>query len=123
MSDGSPSMKAVGGTIAEREEKIFGLWSDVVQAVNRILEAHQSFGFSGIEASLNPKIEDIIHGLGIVDHILNVFLEHDLEHDEKRNALNSKQCVLHIRRLAAALKSGDEEEYQEAIRLLDTQQK
>jgi|SRR6478672_10861825 len=117
-------MNVTAGTlVAKREEVIFELWGDVVNAVNRILDAHQSFGFSGIEASLNPKIEDIIHGLGIVEYILNVFLENDLGHDETRNALNSKQCVLHIRRLAAALKSGNEGEYQEAIELLNRQQK
>lgn len=104
------------------KEVIVGLWSDVLHTVNRLLEAHTKFGFSKIEASLNPTIDDIVNGLGIIDFALSSFVDSDLlGHDDTRLALNSKQCVLHIRRLAEALKSGNETEYEEAISALNSQ--
>jgi hypothetical protein len=61
--------------------------------------------------------------LGIAEFMLNDFLAHDLTHDENRAVLNSKQCVLCIQRLAVALKSGDQEEYQRVIHQLESQPK
>lgn len=106
------------------QEVISHLWFEVIKVVNRLLEADLKFGFSKIEASLNPSIDEILHGLGIVDYALTAFMDSNLlEHDDTRAALNSKQCVLHIRGLAAALKGGNEEEYKAAIHLLNTQPK
>lgn len=100
------------------------LWHRVVEAVNKLLEAHGKFGFHKIEANLNPSIEDITHGLAIFDSILNTVMDSALlNHDQMRTALNSKQCILHVRRLAEAVKSKDQQQYDEIIRLLDSQAK
>jgi hypothetical protein len=97
-------------------------WSRVIEAVNRILEAHSAFGFSRIEAKLNPTIHDVLHSLSIVDFALTDFLESNLlEHNEVRLALNSKQCVLHLRRVAAALAGNNQNEYDAAIADLKAQ--
>lgn len=103
-------------------EVISNLWGSVIDAVNRILDGDRRFGFSSIERSLNPKLEDILHGLGVIDSVLTSLLDSGLlEYEETRQALNSKQCVIHIRRIGAALKEGNEEEYKKAIDLLDKQ--
>lgn len=109
-------------TKASLEEIIISLWSSVIETVNKVLEADGKFGFNKIEASLNPSIEEILHGLGMIEAVLSVFVESPLlEHDETRRALNAKQCVLHIRRIAVALEGGNEAEYKEAIELLSNQ--
>lgn len=109
---------------AVREAIILEVWQNsVIKTVNDILKAHRIFGFQGIEANLNPKIEDVLHGLGLAEYMLNDFLAHDLSHEETRAVLNSKQCVLVIQRIAVALKNGDQEAYQHAIQQLDSQAK
>jgi len=105
-------------------DEILGFWSDVIQTVNSILEADSNFGFSKIEARLNPSLTDVLHSLGIVDAVLNSFLDSGLLDTEETNqALNSKQCVLHIRMLSEALKAQDREEYDKVIQLLKSQKK
>lgn len=105
-------------------DEVAGFWSDVIKTVNGILEADRNFGFRKIEVHLNPSLEEILHSLAIVDAVLNSFLDSNLlEPDEIRQALNSKQCVVHIRRLASALKNKDAAEYDEVIKLLHSQAK
>ncbi len=98
------------------------VWSDVINIVNRILDAHKKFGFEKIQASLNPSLEDMIHGLAFIDFALNELIDSGLLNtDETRQALNSRQCMLHFKRLSAALDSKNEEEYAATMRLLETQ--
>lgn len=107
---------------AQVDELVGKAWNKTLQAVNRILEAHTAFGFTAINARLNPSLNDILHSLAIIDFALTIFLDSDvLGHDEKRLALNSKQCVLHLRRLSAALECKDQREYDAAISVLISQ--
>jgi hypothetical protein len=113
-----------GGNGQELPDVIRDLWQEVIRAVNRILDGDRRFGFVSIEQSLDPKLSDIIHGLSVIDAVLSSLLDSGLlEYEETRQALNSKQCVIHIRRLAAALKKGDKDDYNKAIELLDKQAK
>ena len=100
------------------------VWWQVVAAVNKLLEADGKFGFSKIEANLNPSMADIMHGLTVFEFVITLMMDSEfLDHDETRMALNSKQCVLLIRRMSEALKSKDQDEYDEVIRLLALQPK
>lgn len=102
--------------------EIFVAWDKVVGFVNKILDAHVKFGFKKIEANLNPSLSDIIHGLAFADFMLGEFINsNQLEWDEFRMAINSRQCILHMQLMAAALESGDERKYEHAIRCLKTQ--
>lgn len=117
---------ADGGSDEEQavDAVLTNLWRSVVNAVNRLLEADGKFGFSKIEANLNPSIEDISHGLGIVEIVLNLVLDSNLlNHDQKRTAYNSKQCIIDIRLLSDAIKSKDQSEYDRIIRALNLQAK
>ncbi|MFA5899717.1 MAG: hypothetical protein WC829_11460 [Hyphomicrobium sp.] len=103
---------------------IFKLWHEVLKTVGKLLEADAKFGFLSIEEQIDPSIEDIVFGLTMMDSIISILMNSNLlEHDETRQALNSKQCVLHIKRLAEALAAGDQEEYNEVIKLLNNQSK
>ncbi|MGN7918201.1 hypothetical protein [Lysobacter sp. 22409] len=111
-------------SVNEALELITKIWWEVVTTASKLLEADGKFGFHMIEGNLNPKLEDIARGLGFLEHILNAMADSPyLGHDERRMALNSKQCILIIRLLADALKAKDQEEYDKAIRLLDLQAK
>jgi hypothetical protein len=71
---------------------------------------------------LNPSLASIIHGLGLVEFALSKLVEGGrLGYDNMRLALNAKQCVLHIRRVSAALASGDSQEYGQAMKALNQQ--
>ncbi len=114
----------VSGTFTGTDEVVLRLWNEVVKTVNRILEADRKFGFSKIEASLNPSLAEIVHGLGLIDFVLTSFVDSSLlDHEEIRQSLNAKQCVLHIRRLAVALQENDKDEYDKVISLLNSQPK
>ena len=98
------------------------LWNDVVGIVNGLLRADSRFGFSRIEANLNPSLDDILFSLAIIDAILTLVVQAGLsDHDETRQALNAQQCVLHIRRMAIALRDKDEDEYKKVMALLHSQ--
>ena len=119
---------AIGtGQAAQQQQltlKIQELWSEVVKSVNVILDADRVFGFTKIEFSINPKLEDILHGLGIIEAALSIFMDSGLlDTDETKQVLNSKQCVWLIRMLNTALQSKDENEYNKAVKLLDSQMK
>lgn len=99
-------------------------WDKTISLVNKILEAHNSFGFEKFEASINPSLSDMLNGLTLVEFILTRFVESEyLEYDEVRQSLNSKQCIVHIRMLARALDAKDQAAYEECILLLDRQSK
>lgn len=106
------------------DEVVARLWSEVIRTINNILEADKRFGFGKFEQYINPSLEDILHGLGIIESVLTAFAESDfLGPDQVRQSLNAKQCVLHIRRLNNSLKHGNLDDYNEVIRLLDAQAK
>lgn len=105
-------------------ELIHELWRDVLKAVGKLLDADQKYTFLSIKENIDPSIEDIVFSLGIVDSILSVMENSPLlEHDQIREVLNSKQCVLHTKRLAEALDAGDQAEYDAVIELLAKQAK
>lgn len=105
-------------------ELIHELWRDVLKTVGKLLEADQKYTFLTIKENIDPSIEDIVFSLGIVDSILSVMENSPLlEHDQVREVLNSKQCVLHTKRLAEALDAGDQAEYDAVIELLTRQAK
>jgi len=107
---------------AEQAEIVVKVWGDILKIVNQILDVHKRFGFTKFEAMINPSITEILNGLGIVGFTLTSFVKSGLlDHDEARQALNAKQCVLHIERLAVALQDRDKEEYEKVMGLLSAQ--
>jgi len=121
MSDGSAQPGAQPEQLAELLAQV---WSHIVGHVNALIHAHERFGFVRFEENLNPTLDDVLRGLVVVDFALTQFLDSDiLEYEEKRNVLNSKQCILHMKQLGAALQSGQKEEYERIIATLKSQPK
>jgi hypothetical protein len=99
-------------------------WGRIIEIVNKILEAHDSFGFDKFEAGMNPTLAAMLKGLTLVEFILTTFVESDeLEYEEVRQALNSKQCIVHMRMLNTALEQKDQEAFESCIKLLNKQTK
>ncbi len=100
------------------------VWNTVVSQVNRLLEAHNKFGYFKFTEALDPTLEDVIAGFEYVDFALEKLLDSGkLEYDESRDALNSKQCILKMRQLAAACGNDKQDDYHRIIEELQAQSK
>lgn len=105
-------------------ELIAKIWDQIIGQVNKLIDAHDSFGYVQFNAKLNPSLPEMLEGLSFVDFALNKFIASGkLEHDEHRNVLNSKQCILKMRSLALALDSQDQAEYERIMAELKSQPK
>lgn len=97
-------------------------WDRIIGVINKILEVHHEFGFESFKARMNPSVDEVIENLAFIEFVITTFLDRDvLDHDQTKAVLNSKQCVLYLQRLAAALKNKDKEEYDAAINDLRNQ--
>jgi hypothetical protein len=106
----------------ELSDLLGGIWNQVVMQVNRLLEAHSRFGFFKFKENLNPSLEDVLQGFEFIDFALSKLLEsRQLEYDETRIALNSKQCILKIKELAAACDNQRQNDYDQVINDLKKQ--
>lgn len=125
MSDGT------GGALApavqqegELNDLLASIWHRIAGQVTKLIEAHDSFGFFQFNANLNPGMSEILDALSFVDFALTKFMASGkLEHDESRNAINSRQCILKIKELALALEAEDEVEYERIMDELRKQSK
>ena len=122
VSDGS-----IEGLLASQDklaELISVIWHKVIGQVNKLIEAHERFGFVRFEEGLNPKLPDVLRALEVVDFALTHFYESGLlEYDEQRNALNAKQCILKIKLLAVAMENENQDEFEQLIKELQQQSK
>lgn len=111
-----------GGRIEVDEEIIYKLWRSVLREANRLIETHDRFGFGLFKANMNPALSDMLQSLNLVEFVLSVLAEHvEMPHDQARDMLNAKQCVLHMKSLMLALEADDEDAYTRLIRLLQDQ--
>jgi hypothetical protein len=108
-----PSVEEHAAALVQR------VWHEIIGTVLKLRDADARFGWLNIVDSINPSIEDIVLSLAAMDGLLDGLLTSPLlKHDQIRQGLNSKQCILHIRQLAEALKVGDQDEYERAMCLL-----
>ncbi len=97
------------------------LWHQIVKSMNHVLNADRSYGFSGFVELANPSIEEILQAIQFVDPAITTVINHPHinEHPERMMAmLNCQQSVLLIRRTSVALKTKDQSEYEDCIRML-----
>lgn len=123
MSDGS--VGPVGPEVdkkMELTELVAILWQRVIGQVNKLTEAHDSFGFVHFNANLNPSLPDILKAFGFVDFVLVTLMESgNLEPEEMRKAINSRQCILKAKSLHLALAAHDQDEYERIMTELKNQ--
>lgn len=109
---------------SELADLISEIWHKVIGQVNRLIQAHERFGFVRFEEGLNPSLPDVVKALEIVDFALTQFYGSGLlEYDEQRNALNAKQCILKIKMLAVAIEKQDAEQFERLMEELRSQSK
>lgn len=108
MADGEMPVVAIS-----LEEVLEAIWTRVVGQVNKLLEAHESFGFVHFNAKLNPSLADILHAFALIDFVLNSLVDSGkLAPEEAMSAINSRQCILKMKSLSLALSANDNEAYE-----------
>lgn len=113
MSDGTGGP---AGPKVDLQEVLELVWNRVVRQANKLLEAHQSFGFVHFNAKLNPSLADILQAFATIDFVLNKMVESgNLEPEEALMAINSRQCILKMKALSFALSANDQGEYERVI--------
>lgn len=105
-------------------ELLSQIWNGVILQVNRLLEAHNKFDFIAFKKNLNPSLEEVLAGFEFVDFALSKLLESkQLGYEETRDAINSKQCILKMRELAAACDEHKKDDYERVMDQLKKQPK
>lgn len=101
------------------EELLSFIWNKIATSSNKLIEAHSRFGYFKFQENLNPSLEDIVQGFEFIDFALKKLVDSgDLVYDELKIAINSRQCILKMRELAAACKNKAQEDYERVIREL-----
>lgn len=121
----------MSGSVAERvvetpelTDLVGKIWHQVIGQVNRLIQAHDRFGFVRFEEGLNPSLPDVVKALELVDFALTQFYGSGLlEYDEQRNVLNAKQCILKIKMLAVAIDRRDQDVFEQLMEELRNQSK
>ena len=104
------------------QQVIAQIWGAVINVVNKLIETHDNYGFGKFQEGMNPRLETVVKAFTVVDAMLKTLAESgQLDPDEYRQVVNSRQCIYHTKRLALALDADDQEEYEELIGLLSKQ--
>lgn len=119
MPDGEESNKGLTPEqVAAAEQKIRELFRQVLDAAEKIITADNHFGYLKIEENIDPRIEDILLGLRLLETIFDVVHDSPIFKDEytiRNECLNAKQCVWHIKMISSSLQCKNEEAYLQAI--------
>lgn len=92
------------------------VWDGVFETTDRMLKVHAAFGFSQFEKQMNPKLETVLFALNVLEQILDAMNgSGDLEPEETRLVLNAKQQILLVQRVAIALRTKSEGDYEAAM--------
>lgn len=92
------------------------IWEGVFHTTDRMLKVHHAFGFSEFEKQMNPKLENVIKALNVLETILDAMYGSGiLDHDDARLVLNSKQQIILVQRVAEALRGNSEADYTAAM--------
>lgn len=109
---------------AEVARKVEELWEKVFKNSNEVLLQNARFGFDGVKNG-NPNIEERLFQLqaieAIFDILLNTPLLGGLDYEQQRQILNAKQQITNMEMVAAAVKADKEEDYREAVAILEKQ--
>lgn len=103
-------------------DQIEVIWDEILEVANTVLQAHAKFGFSEFADKINPSLEDILLSLKVVESALDtVYATGTLEYSEERKVQNAKQQIWLVQSIGAALKHGNEADYESAMEKLGNQ--
>lgn len=89
------------------------IWGQVYETSRKIVDTHLKFGFTAIAKNMNPRIEDIILGLKIIESLLDTLYNGaKLDYSGQRVIFNCKQQILLVQELATALQNNDKDFYE-----------
>lgn len=98
------------------------IWAGVFETTDKMLKVHGAFGFTQFEKQLNPKLSTMLLALNVLEQVLDtLYGSGELDPSENRMALNAKQAILLVQRVADALRANSEEDYNDAMEKLDKQ--
>ena len=119
----SANEDAVKQVVNEQLSELLGtIWNRVVRQINRLMHAHAEFGFAEFSENLNPSLQSVLMGFDVIDYALSKLLQSGfLEYEEKRTALNSRQCILKMKQLAVALDSHQKDDFERIMQDLQNQ--
>lgn len=107
------------------KEVVHQLWANVFQASNKVIRDAGLFGFDGIELIPDPNIHQMVNALAVISGALDIMIslldDAEINHNEVRLVLNAKKQILSMEYVAAALKSGNREDFDKAIEELKQQ--
>ena len=100
------------------------VWHNVVSVVNKLLETHHKYGWARFQQELNPSLPELLEGFKHIDSALATLMDTGvLTHDEFRDAINSRQCILKMKLLSSALAADEQPDYHRIITELEAQPK
>lgn len=106
----------------DEQELVGQIWDQVIRVVNKLIDTHDTYGFGKFSEGMNPSLAVVVRAFAVVDALLKTLTESgQLDPDEYRQAINSRQCIYHTRALSLALDAGNEEDYHRVISLLSKQ--
>lgn len=109
----------------EIRNRVNKIWALVFQNSNTVLKQSKTFGFLLMENGPDPNIHAIVVKLqmfsSVMDILINVGPDAGLEYEQTRLIINAKEQLSRMERVAAALKAGNEEDYNASIDELERQ--
>lgn len=104
------------------QERVNKIWEKVFLSSAIAINHAKKYGFLGMEIIPNPNIHDILVTVRLLDEMIDTFICDDgLEYDEKRKMLNAKRQLTNMEVVAVALKDNNREDFDRAIKELETQ--
>lgn len=105
----------------QAKELLDQVWHEVFEASRKLVKVHINFGFTAFQENINPKIEDIVLGLKIIDSLLDTLSSAVAEYPEQRKLFNCRQQILLVQEVATALQNSDKDFYEQAMGKLKNQ--
>ncbi len=103
-------------------QEVEEIWGQVFEASRKVVETHLKFGFTAFVKNMNPRIEDIILGLKVIESLLDTLGNSvNINYSEQRVLFNCKQQILLVQEVAVALQNSDKDFYEQAMGKLKSQ--
>ena len=105
------------------KDRVQKAWNVVFAASNKVLVDEKRFGFTGMGVIPDPNIHQLVVLLRALDAVLNSIASEfdDLAYDDTRLLLNAREQITRMERVAAALRSNNIEDFNDAIQMLEQQ--
>lgn len=106
----------------DSRKEIENIWEDIYKSSSKVVETHTKFGFTAFVKNMNPKIEDIILSLRVIESMLDTLGNSaNMQYSDSRIIFNCKQQILLLQEVAVALQNDDKDFYELSMGKLKNQ--